>query len=180
MRVVWGLVSVVMLMGVAVAQEIPATVMVKAGSFVMGADGGALPDAVTDGLGVMSRRPAHGDFDEVPVHQVTISQGFAMGVTEVTEAEFREFDPAYRAGVGSEARAAGAEPKGKAGGNPVVAVFSGYTAGVSWKQAMGYCAWLTKKTGKPYRLPTEAEWEYVARAGHAGYHAGHPHLHAGR
>ncbi len=169
MRPVCSLVGVVMLVSVAVAQKIPAVMQVKAGSFVMGADVAALPDAVTDGMGVMSRRPAHGDFDEVPAHKVIISHNFAIGVTEVTEAEFREFDPTYRATVSAEARTAGAEPKGKAGGNPVVAVFDGYAAGVSWKEAVDYCAWLTKKTGKPYRLPTEAEWEYVARAGRAGY-----------
>ncbi len=153
----------------AVAQDIPPVVRVKAGSFVMGADVTTLPASVTDGMGVMSRRPEHGDFDEVPRHRVTISHDFFIGLTEVTEAEFREFDPSYRAGVSAEARKAGAEPKGKSGGNPVVAVFNGYAAGVSWDQAMAYCAWLTKKTGKPYRLPTEAEWEYVARAGHENY-----------
>jgi len=164
-----GCAGIVLMAAVAVAQDVPPVVQVKAGSFVMGADEAALPDAVTDGFGVMSRRPVHGDFDEVPRHDVTISHDFKIGVTEVTEAEFREFDPSYRAGVSSESRKQGAEPKGKSGGDRAVAVFNGYAAGVSWDQAMAYCAWLSKKTGKPYRLPTEAEWEYVARGGHAGF-----------
>ncbi|MES2390742.1 MAG: SUMF1/EgtB/PvdO family nonheme iron enzyme, partial [Acidobacteriota bacterium] len=116
---------------------------VPAGEFRMGADEGALPDLVRAGHGVMSTRPAHGDFDEVPAHEVKITHGFAMGVTEVTVAEFRKFDPKYTAS------AASAE----------------YAAGVSWNEAMAYCAWLSKREGKTYRLPTEAEWEYVARAG---------------
>jgi formylglycine-generating enzyme required for sulfatase activity len=118
-------------------------VEVRAGTFRMGADAEALPASVRDGLGVMSERPAHGDFDEVPAHEVRITHAFAMSETEVTAEQFREFDPAYK-------------------GNPR---FPGYAAGVSWQQAMYYCAWLSRREGKPYRLPTEAEWEYAARAG---------------
>ncbi|MGA1983766.1 MAG: SUMF1/EgtB/PvdO family nonheme iron enzyme [Acidobacteriaceae bacterium] len=122
---------------------VPAVVMIPAGSFVMGADVAPLPDSVTKGFGVMSTRPEHGDFDEVPTHPVRISKAFKIGVTEVSAAEYRMFDPSYTAGDTTQP----------------------YAAGVSWTQAMAYCAWLTKKTGKPWRLPTEAEWEYVARAG---------------
>src|ERR1700733_9780167 len=163
----------------AMAQGVPAVVQVKPGSFVMGADSGTLPKEVVDGLGVMSTRPALGDFDEVPAHKVTISQGFGMGVTQVTAEEFRQFDPTYRVGGGRFVKASSDHPAGKGGGpeeaigpnggNPAVAEFPGYAAGVSWNQAVAYCAWLTKKTGKPYRLPTEAEWEYAARAGATGY-----------
>lgn len=128
------------------ASGVPRTVRIAAGSFVMGADARALPADVTKNFGVMSTRPEHGDFDEVPAHRVRLTKAFAISVTEVSPAEFQKFDPAYRPGEATPA----------------------YAAGVSWQQAADYCAWLTKTTGKPWRLPTEAEWEYVARAGGTG------------
>lgn len=117
---------------------------IPAGSFRMGADAQTLPATITQGFGVMSPRPAHGDFDEVPAHRVTITHGFAIATRLITVAEFQQFDPAYKP----------------------VAAYPGYAAGVTYQQAIAFCAWLSKKEGKPYRLPTEAEWEYVARAGH--------------
>jgi formylglycine-generating enzyme required for sulfatase activity len=124
---------------------VPALVTIPAGSFVMGADRGALSEAVTKNFGVMSTRPEHGDYDEVPAHPVRISKAFRMGLSEVSPAEYKLFDPSY-------------EPR---------QATPAYAAGVSYEQAVAYCAWLTKKTGKPWRLPTEAEWEYAARAGGA-------------
>ncbi len=118
-------------------------VTVPAGEFRMGADAEAIPATVRAGYGVMSERPEHGDFDEVPAHRVRIAHAFAMSVTEVTVDQFRQFDPTY---VGNSAH-----PE--------------YAAGISWQQAMDYCAWLSRRENKPYRLPTEAEWEYAARAG---------------
>src|ERR1035441_8242440 len=121
----------------------PATVAIPAGGFLMGPSAEPFPASITNGFGVMSTRPEHGDFDELPAHPVRISHAFRIGVTEVSPAEYRLFDPAYVPGPATPA----------------------YAAGVSWQQATAYCAWLSKKTGKPWRLPTEAEWEYVARAG---------------
>jgi formylglycine-generating enzyme required for sulfatase activity len=117
---------------------------ISAGSFTMGADAAPLPQSLTAGIpGVMSDRPWQGDFDEAPAHRVTITHGFSIGVTEVTIAQYQQFDPQYEA-------------------NPA---YAPYVSGVSWVRAQAFCEWLSKKEGKPYRLPTEAEWEYVARAG---------------
>jgi formylglycine-generating enzyme required for sulfatase activity len=119
-------------------------VRIPAGSFEMGADAVPLPKSLTAGIpGVMSERPAGGDFDESPAHRVTITRGFSIGVTEVTVAQYQQFDPQYQP-------------------NPA---YAPYVSGVSWDQAQAFCEWLSKKEGRPYRLPTEAEWEYVARAG---------------
>jgi formylglycine-generating enzyme required for sulfatase activity len=88
--------------------------------------------------------------DEKPVHRVSITQPFAMGRYEVTFAEYDKF-----------AEATGREKPSDRGwgrGNrPVI--------NVSWHDAVAYAEWLSEQTGKKYRLPTEAEWEYAARGG---------------
>ncbi|MBV9082747.1 MAG: SUMF1/EgtB/PvdO family nonheme iron enzyme, partial [Acidobacteriaceae bacterium] len=85
----------------------------------------------------------NGDYDERPVHEVTISHDFYMSETEVTTEQYVRFRMDYQE----------------------MGPFPPYVTGVSWSDAVGFCEWLSKKEGRPYRLPTEAEWEYVARAG---------------
>ena len=118
---------------------------IPAGSFQMGVDSTPIPDTLTKGpSGVIYDRPSNqGDYDEAPVHKVTISQPLRIAATEVTIQQYRQFRPQYRE-------------------NPYHAP---YAAGVSWHDAAAFCEWLTGKEGKPYRLPTEAEWEYACRAG---------------
>ncbi|NOZ62973.1 MAG: formylglycine-generating enzyme family protein [Calditrichaeota bacterium] len=84
-----------------------------------------------------------GQWDERPVHQVTISQPFYISEREVTIEQFRKFRPDYE---GNER-------------------YAPYVTGISWHEASEFCRWLSGKEGKTYRLPTEAEWEYVCRAG---------------
>ncbi len=113
--------------------------------------------------------------DEKPVHRVTLSD-FYLSKYEVTLAEFRAFIEAsgYQTDAEKEGDSygyEGTEWKKIAGrnwrhdpeGNP--APDNHPVINVSWNDAVAYCQWLGEKTGLPYRLPTEAEWEYAAGNG---------------
>ena len=113
---------------------------IQPGTFMMGQEG---PQTDYE----MKKHPEESDradWDEKPVHQVNISRPFHIGATEVTVEQYRQFDPEYRKGKGLPDEAAN---------------------GISWNKAVEFCEWLSKREGKTYRLPTEAEWEYACRAG---------------
>jgi len=127
----------------------PNFVLIKGGEFTMGS-----PSSEAERYS-----------DESPQHQVRLSD-FYMAKHEVTVAEFRKYIEesgelteaekakdarTWRHGVNGQLRPQSEE------NHPVIHV--------SWNDADAYCKWLSKKTGKTYRLPTEAEWEYACRAG---------------
>ena len=111
-------------------------VVVPAGSFMMGS----------------SERELGRDSDEGPQHKVTIAEPFAVGKYEVT---FDEWEACVASG-GCDSY----KPKDQGWGRGPRPVIN-----VSWNDAIAYVEWLSAKVGKPYRLPSEAEWEYAARAG---------------
>ena len=114
----------------------PEMVVVPAGEFMMG-----------------SPSSEEGRFsNEGPQHRVTIGAAFAVGVYEVT---FSEWDACASAGgCGGYLPDDWGWDRGR---RPVIMV--------SWDDAQSYVAWLSRETGESYRLLSESEWEYVARAG---------------
>ncbi|MCY3989352.1 MAG: formylglycine-generating enzyme family protein [Gammaproteobacteria bacterium] len=135
----------------------PEMIVVPGGEFVMGAHGGE------------PGRP------EGPPREVRVERDFALGKYEITNAEFGAFVAAtgYEVEKGCRGKFDGEwqnhpEPhwadlmlgQGHQPDHPV--------ACVSWLDARAYVDWLAEMSGQPYRLPTEAEWEYAARAGAVG------------
>ena len=123
--------------------DCPEMVVVPSGSFMMGSPSG---------------EEERGD-NEGPRHRVRIARAFAAGVFEVT---FREWDACV-----SDGGCGGYRPDDKWGRyeHPVI--------NVSWDDARSYVEWLSGKTGKQYRMLSESEWEYAARAGtETAFHTG--------
>ena len=137
----------------------PEMVVVPAGSFMMGSE--------------------KGDSDEKPVHRVTFGRPFAVGVYEVTRGEFGRFVEETGHSTGDKCRTYESEEGFFVDGDPEWKERSGrgwknpgFEQGetepvvcVNWADAQAYVRWLSEETGEAYRLLSEAEWEYVARAG---------------
>ncbi len=108
-----------------------------------------IPEMVTIKGGSLLMGDKDGKDREKPAHKVTIKP-FAMSKYEITFAEYDRF------AIENNKQLPDDSGWGR-GNRPVI--------NVSWDEAREYAVWLTKKTGEKYRLPTEAEWEYAARAG---------------
>jgi formylglycine-generating enzyme required for sulfatase activity len=121
-------------------------VRIQAGRFTMGFGDRPLPEELV----TRKSHFANGDFDEQPTHTVTITRPFYMADCEVTNAQYEQFDPAHKQWRGRS---------GYSKADDEAVVF------VNWHDAVRFCRWLSDKEGLPYRLPTEAEWEYACRAG---------------
>ena len=126
-----------------------------------------------------------GNDDEKPVHSVRVP-AFKLGKYEVTVGQFRRFVEASGYRTDAERNAAGNAgcrtytgdgwdwTSGRSWRNPGFSVGDDHPAVcVSWNDTQAFIAWLAAQTGKAFRLPSEAEWEYAARAGSTTkYHFG--------
>ena len=148
--------------------ECPAMLAIPAGSFLMGVAAGeeereAVPEQVRG--------------QSAPQHRVTI-RAFALGQHEVTRGEFLAFVRDTRHNMGDSCTALAQKDDRSGYGFKEIAGRNWRHTGfaqtdqdpvvcVSWNDAKAYLRWLTGRTGRAYRLPSEAEWEYAARAGSA-------------
>jgi eukaryotic-like serine/threonine-protein kinase len=138
-------------------------VLIRPGTFVMGAPA----------------READSQPDERPQHEVKITRPFYLATCEVTVGQFRKFVEATGYKTDAEQGGGGfvydmgtnkiARRPGTSWRNPNYSEFKQTdddpVVQVSRNDAMNFCDWLARKTGRVYRLPTEAEWEFACRAG---------------
>jgi formylglycine-generating enzyme required for sulfatase activity len=144
------------------AGQAPAMVVVPTGTFTMGS-----PEGET----------GH-DANESPTHEVQVAKGFAMARSTVTIGQFRDFVRSSGYVPQSQTLGGGSVYDEQSGGlrDEPSATWQDDYAGkpgqdrlpvinVSWNDAKAYADWLSKRSGKTYRLPSEAEFEYALRAG---------------
>jgi formylglycine-generating enzyme required for sulfatase activity len=120
---------------------------------------GVTMDLVLIPKGAFVMGSADGCDDERPCANVTIEEPFWMGVVEVTNAQYQQFDPKHDSGFIDQHHKDHTTPgyPTQAPNNPVIRV--------SWNEAVEFCRWLSAKTGQGCMLPTEAQWEWACRAG---------------
>ncbi len=121
-------------------------------------------ELVTINAGRFMMGSAKGQRDEQPVHRVEV-ETFRLMAAEVT---WNQYQPCIKEGVCSENRKDGGDNGWGRGNRPVLEV--------SWRDIQKYIHWLKRKTGQRYRLPSEAEWEYAARAGQQGKYSWGNHI----
>jgi sulfatase modifying factor 1 len=159
-------------------------VRVPAGEFLMGSDEG--PEALANAFPQYDPARFAEFGDERPVHRVRVTRAFWLGRHEVTVGEFQRFVEAsgyvpesVADGTGAYGFNARFDPSGSEGGDAFEGRDTKYSwrnpgfpqgpdhpvVNVTWNDAMAMARWLTRQEGVIYRLPTEAEWEYAARAG---------------
>jgi formylglycine-generating enzyme required for sulfatase activity len=142
--------------------ECPAMVRVPAGAFTLGTPSASAADPATRA--------------ESQSVIVRIARPFAIGRTEVTRREFAafvaatEYESPTNCRTWNDSLGRYADDRTRSWqnpGRPQAPRDDHPVSCVSWNDATAYAKWLARRTGKPYRLPSEAEWEYVARAGTA-------------
>ncbi|MGB0258312.1 MAG: SUMF1/EgtB/PvdO family nonheme iron enzyme, partial [Coraliomargarita sp.] len=105
---------------------------------------------------------ANGELDELPMHENVIKKPFYMASKEISNAQFRLFMKEHNSGFVDRLGFQFGQECVPVNGDELPAVR------VSWVMAMEFCEWLSNKTGKKVSLPTEAQWEWAARAGQDG------------